>query len=133
MPCYGTLRYAARINVDSCLARGAGDIPGFRSSVAGADDGTKRRCSDTVKSLIAPVQWEGFREGVDDVRYVTTLEKAIAETADAEVAREARQWLEDLKRENAQQQRSWKAQRSLPANLNEIRSRAAAWINQLTE
>ena len=60
-------------------------------------------------------------------------EKAIEETADAEAAREARQWLEDLKRENVQQQGSWKAQRSLPANLNEIRSRAAAWINQLTE
>ena len=120
MPCYGTLRYAARINVDSCLARGAGDIPGFRSSVAGADDGTKRRCSDTVKSLIAPVQWEGFREGVDDVRYVTTLEKAIEETADAEAAREARQWLEDLKRENAQQRNVRTHSNKVPGKRKEV-------------
>ena len=87
----------------------------------------------TLNGVVGTVQWEGFREGVDDVRYVTTLEKTIEQAADTETAREARQWLADLKRENARQQGSWKAQRSLPANLNEIRSRAVSWINQLTE
>jgi hypothetical protein len=31
----------------------------------------------TVNGVIDTIQWEGYREGVDDVRYVTTLEQAI--------------------------------------------------------
>jgi hypothetical protein len=31
----------------------------------------------TVNGVIDTIQWEGFREGVDDVRYITTLRKAI--------------------------------------------------------
>ena len=31
----------------------------------------------TMDGVIDTVQWEGYREGVDDVRYVTTLEDAI--------------------------------------------------------
>ncbi|MEE3372021.1 MAG: hypothetical protein VX346_21995 [Planctomycetota bacterium] len=87
----------------------------------------------TLNGVVGTMQWEGFREGVDDVRYVTTLEKAIEQAADTGAGREARQWLDQLQRENARQQGSWKAQRSLPANLNEIRSRVVSWINQLTE
>jgi hypothetical protein len=66
------------------------------------------------------VQWEGFREGVDDVRYVTTLEKVIEETADAEAAREARQWLEDLKRENAQQRNVRTHSNKVPGKRKEV-------------
>ena len=31
----------------------------------------------TVDGVIDTIAWEGYREGVDDVRYVTTLQKAI--------------------------------------------------------
>jgi hypothetical protein len=31
----------------------------------------------TVNGVIDTIAWEGYREGVDDVRYITTLEKAI--------------------------------------------------------
>ena len=33
----------------------------------------------TADGVIDTIQWEGFREGIDDVRYVTTLKSAIAE------------------------------------------------------
>lgn len=32
----------------------------------------------TVNGVIDTLAWEGFREGVDDVRYITTLEKSLA-------------------------------------------------------
>jgi len=56
----------------------------------------------TVDGVIDTVQWEGYREGVDDVRYVTTLEAAIrrATTAQhsekANAARAAEHFLENL-------------------------------------
>ena len=34
-------------------------------------------CFDPFDGVIDTIQWEGYREGVDDVRYVTTLEAAI--------------------------------------------------------
>ena len=47
----------------------------------------------TMDGVVGTLQWEGFREGVDDVRYVTTLEHAIrdAAPAQADLARQARQ------------------------------------------
>lgn len=55
----------------------------------------------TVDGVIGTVQWEGFREAVDDVRYVTTLLGAIeraeaAGGARAKRARAARAWLERI-------------------------------------
>ena len=56
----------------------------------------------TVNGVIDTVQWEGFREGVDDVRYVTTLEKGIAAAkacgnkAAAKLAAESEMWLGKL-------------------------------------
>lgn len=52
----------------------------------------------TVNGVVGTIQWEGFREAVDDVRYVTTLEDAIATAPPekAELAREAKQWLDNL-------------------------------------
>ncbi len=51
----------------------------------------------TVDGVIDTIQWEGFREGVDDVRYLTTLLKAIDEArtdpAKKELAAEAEQWV----------------------------------------
>ena len=56
----------------------------------------------TVDGVIDTVQWEGYREGVDDVRYVTTLDAAIRRAtatrhgAKAEAAAAATSFLEDL-------------------------------------
>ena len=52
----------------------------------------------TVHGVVGTVQWDGFREAVDDVRYVTTLEHAIEHAPDAKaaVAEEARAWLDTL-------------------------------------
>ncbi|MDP7396455.1 MAG: hypothetical protein QGF67_11610 [Lentisphaeria bacterium] len=51
----------------------------------------------TVDGVIDTIQWEGFREGVDDVRYLTTLLKEIerAKAADDKdaLAKEAEEWV----------------------------------------
>ena len=49
----------------------------------------------TVDGVIDTIQWEGFREGVDDVRYLATLLHAIrnARPEQAAIARSARQWV----------------------------------------
>ena len=72
----------------------------------------------TVDGVVDTVQWEGFREGVDDVRYLTTLEKAIAEApaAKADVAAEARAWLDAL---------------DPSGDLDELRGRTVEWIVKL--
>ncbi|MBC8355289.1 MAG: hypothetical protein H8E66_25210 [Planctomycetes bacterium] len=85
----------------------------------------------TVNSIVGTIQWEGFREGVDDVRYITTLEQAIEKAGDTEVARTAKRWLAGLKIENARQKVGWKSQGPLPDDLDQIRSRTVFWINQL--
>ena len=50
----------------------------------------------TMNGVVGTLQWEGFREGVDDVRYVTTLEKAIeaAPEGKTHAAAQARKWIE---------------------------------------
>ncbi|HJN19106.1 MAG TPA: DUF4091 domain-containing protein, partial [Armatimonadota bacterium] len=55
----------------------------------------------TVNGVIDTIQWEGFREGVDDVRYLTTLIEAIeaAEAAGGRKARladDSRSWIESI-------------------------------------
>lgn len=40
----------------------------------------------TVDGVIDTLAWEGFREGVDDVRYITTLEQSLANTKSLRVA-----------------------------------------------
>jgi hypothetical protein len=52
----------------------------------------------TIDGIVGTIQWEGFREAVDDVRYVTTLERAIkqAPPAKAPIAERARSWLDRL-------------------------------------
>lgn len=52
----------------------------------------------TMTGVVDTVAWEGFREAVDDVRYVTTLEAAIraAVPAKRKAAAEAKRWLEAL-------------------------------------
>jgi hypothetical protein len=53
----------------------------------------------TTDGVIDTVEWEGFREGVDDVRYVATLQEQIEELNAAGKKQEAaavRDWLNDL-------------------------------------
>lgn len=75
----------------------------------------------TVDGVVGTIQWEGFREGVDDVRYVTTLEHAIqnASQAQADTARQAQQWLDSIQPKTA--------------DLDALRSATAQWITRLGE
>ena len=75
----------------------------------------------TVNGVVGTVQWEGFREAVDDVRYVTTLEKAIAGASEPKraLAAQARAWLETVDVETA--------------DLYQTRAQMAEWILKLTQ
>lgn len=46
--------------------------------------------------LIGTVQWEGYREGVDDLRYLATLEKRIASLANPRTRAVLEAWVDDL-------------------------------------
>ena len=74
----------------------------------------------TVDGVIDTVQWEGFREGVDDVRYLTTLLKVIQEAKGRKrnraLAERAEKWLQDLE---------------LEEDLDALRRQMAQWIQQL--
>jgi hypothetical protein len=54
----------------------------------------------TVEGVIDTLAWEGFREAVDDVRYLATLQHAVREADRAgrkpEAVQEAKRWLEKL-------------------------------------
>jgi hypothetical protein len=55
----------------------------------------------TMDGVIDTVQWEGWREGVDDVKYLTTLLDLIEEAkAEGEDTSDAENWLADLKSSN---------------------------------
>lgn len=57
----------------------------------------------TANGVIDTIAWEGYREGVDDVRYITTLEKAVeaaeksGESGRSQTVAEAKSFLHDLK------------------------------------
>jgi hypothetical protein len=65
------------------------------------------RWSDTIfafyseddKSIVSTKIWEGFREGIDDMKYIYTLESLIQENKkkNPELAKEAEKWLEEVK------------------------------------
>ena len=62
----------------------------------------------TKTGQLDTLQWEGWREGVDDVRYLTTLHKAIdaAKNKNSQSVSQARSWLARLKiTDDAQQVR----------------------------
>ena len=75
----------------------------------------------TVDGVIDTIQWEGFREGVDDVRYLTTLLKAIeqAKAADGKalLAKEAAEWVATM---------------DLDGDLQALRSTIVGWILRLS-
>lgn len=74
----------------------------------------------TVDGVIDTIQWEGFREGVDDVRYVTTLLKAIenASGGEEDLAKEASEWVDAIDTED---------------NLQTIRAEMVEWILRLSQ
>jgi len=74
----------------------------------------------TVDGVIDTIQWEGFREGVDDVRYLTTLLKVIKDsTGDKEnLAKKAREWVEAIDTDD---------------DLQMIRGEMVKWILQLSQ
>lgn len=74
----------------------------------------------TVDGVIDTIQWEGFREGVDDVRYLTTLLKAIENaTEDKEdLASEAMEWVEAI---------------DTDGNLQTVRAEMVKWILKLIQ
>jgi hypothetical protein len=50
----------------------------------------------TVDTPVDTIQWEGFREGVDDIRYLSTLLKLVEQVAPKRAVY-ARRWLADLR------------------------------------
>ena len=76
----------------------------------------------TVDGVVDTIQWEGFREGVDDVRYVTTLlraiERAKAVAGKVPLAEEARRWVEGM---------------DLAGDLHSLRADIVEWILRLGE
>ncbi len=50
----------------------------------------------TADGVVTTVQFEGFREGVDDTRYMATLLAAIEDCDDEAVAAAAQQWVNEL-------------------------------------
>jgi hypothetical protein len=74
----------------------------------------------TVNGVLDTLQWEGFREGVDDVRYVTTLVKALgqAKGAKPDLVKQAQAWLDDL---------------DVAGDLDGVRAKMVEWILKLTQ
>lgn len=75
----------------------------------------------TVDGVIDTLAWEGFREGVDDVRYVTTLEDMLGAipVTQTPATVEASRYLESLRA-------------ALPSNLQEVRSKLVYHILQVS-
>jgi hypothetical protein len=65
-----------------------------------AGDGVHSMVYRTTEGVIDTIQWEGYREGIDDVRYVTTLQQAIekakksGDKVRAAIAEEAEKYLD---------------------------------------
>jgi len=75
----------------------------------------------TENGVVGTVQWEGFREGVDDVRYLSTLLRAIADAeaaggSKAQRAQEARRWVEEI---------------DPHGDLNALRAEMVRWIIEM--
>lgn len=77
-----------------------------------------------VDGVIGTIAWEGFREGVDDVKYATTLRQAIEKASQSpdetarQIARAAQQYLDHL---------------NLDGDLNAARARMIHYIRQLSD
>lgn len=76
----------------------------------------------TVDGVVDTLQWEGLREGVDDVRYLTTLRKAIEDGKNSEDG--------DI-RKLASANEEWLSRLNIEGDLQEIRREMALRIMQL--
>ncbi len=74
----------------------------------------------TVDGVIDTIQWEGFREGVDDVRYLTTLLKEIERDKAA-----------DDKAALAKEAEAWVATMDPGGDLQALRAKMIEWILRL--
>ncbi len=78
----------------------------------------------TINGPIGTVEWEGYKEAVDDVRYVTTLQRFIKNVKSSgnmqkrEIARRAEKYLKTI--------------HPLTSNLDEVRTRMTNYILQLS-
>lgn len=72
----------------------------------------------TIDGVIDTIQWEGYREGIDDIRYYTTLQKAIAESERLELVdvKPARTFLERI---------------NTNGDLDAVRAKMIDWILEL--
>jgi len=76
----------------------------------------------TVDGVIDTIAWEGYREGIDDLRYLATLRKAIGKaekSAAAPKAKAARSFIENLDVDKA--------------DLSVVRSEMIGWILELNK
>jgi len=72
----------------------------------------------TVDGVIDTIQWEGWREGVDDVKYLTTLLELIEEAkTEGKDTSDAENWLADLKSADL-----------MTKDLNAVRSQMISYI-----
>jgi len=82
------------------------------------DTGYRDHCFTypTEQGPIATIQWEGFREAVDDMRHLRTLEEAVETAHDSDDARRAREWIGQID----------------PAgDLYDLRAEMVGWIERL--
>lgn len=73
----------------------------------------------TVDGVIDTIQWEGYREGIDDLRYLTTLRKAVAEAESAGIGKEAaaaKRFIDGME---------------VTGDLDALRREMVAWIRRL--
>jgi hypothetical protein len=67
-----------------------------------AGDGVHSMVYRTTEGVIDTIQWEGYREGIDDLRYVTTLQQVIEKAKNSgdkvrvAVADEAQKYLDGV-------------------------------------
>jgi hypothetical protein len=72
----------------------------------------------TINGIIPTLEWEGYREAVDDLRYLTTLEHILKGLPESSVKREAANWLSSL---------------DTKGNLYQMRQQAIRYILALQE
>lgn len=72
----------------------------------------------TIDGVIDTLQWEGVREGIDDVRYLTTLNKAVQQAKETKplLASKAQKWVDNMDPQR---------------DLDTLRSEMIQWILQL--
>lgn len=89
----------------------------------------------TVDGVISTIAWEGFREGIDDVRYLTTLENLASDAAvSVQRADQAKSFLRTLKATILEKQESsGKYNQKMDIDLQAIRNQVALRIDALTK